>query len=335
MRILVVDDDEIALAVAKKVLMSDGHVVVLASNGEMALDILNKENLQIVISDWNMPTLDGLELCRRIRVNSPLGYTYIIIVTSRSSKDDLLTGLSAGADDYIAKPFEPAELLLRVRNAERILSYETTSLTLLSLAKLAESKDTDTGNHLERIRAYARLLAEQIMKYDLPQFNLSPSFPEFMYQTSPLHDIGKVGIPDSVLLKPGHLNETEWAIMKRHTEIGAKTLDDVLKKYPNADFLRIARDIAWSHHERWDGTGYPRGLKGEEIPLSARIVALADVYDALTMKRVYKAALSHEVARGILSDGDGKHFDPLVYRAFLDTEEQFKAIREELSSDFD
>ena len=333
MRILVVDDDEIALAVAKKVLMSDGHVVVLASNGEMALDILNKENLQIVISDWNMPTLDGLELCRRIRVNSPLGYTYIIIVTSRSSKDDLLTGLSAGADDYIAKPFEPAELLLRVRNAERILSYETTSLTLLSLAKLAESKDTDTGNHLERIRAYARLLAEQIMKYDLPQFNLSPSFPEFMYQTSPLHDIGKVGIPDSVLLKPGHLNETEWAIMKRHTEIGAKTLDDVLKKYPNAEFLRIARDIAWSHHERWDGSGYPRGLKGEEIPLSARIVALADVYDALTMKRVYKAALSHEVARGILSDGDGKHFDPLVYRAFLDTEEQFKDIRENLSNE--
>jgi putative two-component system response regulator len=333
MRILVVDDDEIALAVAKKVLMSDGHEVVLASNGEMALEILNKENLQIVISDWNMPTLDGLELCRRIRVNSPLGYTYIIIVTSRSSKDDLLTGLSAGADDYIAKPFEPAELLLRVRNAERILSYETTSLTLLSLAKLAESKDTDTGNHLERIRAYARLLAEQIMKYDLPQFNLSPSFPEFMYQTSPLHDIGKVGIPDSVLLKPGHLNETEWAIMKRHTEIGAKTLDDVLKKYPNAEFLRIARDIAWSHHERWDGSGYPRGLKGEEIPLSARIVALADVYDALTMKRVYKAALSHEVARGILSDGDGKHFDPLVYRAFLDTEEQFKDIRENLSNE--
>jgi putative two-component system response regulator len=335
MRILVVDDDEIALAVAQKVLMSDGHEVVLANNGEMALDLMSKENLQIVISDWNMPALDGLELCRRIRANSTLGYTYIIIVTSRSSKDDLLTGLSAGADDYIAKPFEPAELLLRVHNAERILSYETTSLTLLSLAKLAESKDTDTGNHLERIRSYSRLLAEQIMKYDLPQLNLSPSFPEFMYQTSPLHDIGKVGIPDSVLLKPGHLNEAEWTIMKRHTEIGAKTLDDVLKKYPNAEFLRIARDIAWSHHERWDGSGYPRGLKGEEIPLSARIVTLADVYDALTMKRVYKAALSHEVARGILSDGYGKHFDPLVYRAFLDTEEQFKTIRESLLSEFE
>ncbi len=335
MKILVVDDDEISLAVAKKVLMSGGHEVVLASNGEMALNLMSKENLQIVISDWNMPTLDGLELCKRIRANSILGYTYIIIVTARSSKDDLLTGLSAGADDYIAKPFEPAELLLRVRNAERILSYETTSLTLLSLAKLAESKDTDTGNHLERIRAYARLLAEQIMKYDLPQLNLSPNFPDFMYQTSPLHDIGKVGIPDYVLLKPGHLNESEWAVMKQHTEIGAKTLEDVLKKYPNAEFLRIARDIAWSHHERWDGTGYPRGLKGEEIPLSARIVALADVYDALTMKRVYKAALSHEVARGILSDGDGKHFDPLVYRAFLDTEEQFKAIREELSSELE
>jgi putative two-component system response regulator len=244
----------------------------------------------------------------------------------------LLTGLAAGADDLITKPFEPTELLLRIRNAERILSLETTALTLFSMAKLAESKDTDTGNHLERIRAYTRVLAEEIT-HD-PSFtneNLSSRFPKLMYDTSPLHDIGKVGIPDYVLLKPGSLSDQEWDIMKRHAQIGGETLDAVLKKFPNAEFLRIARDIAWFHHERWDGSGYPRGLKGEEIPLCARIIALADVYDALTMKRVYKSALSHEVARGIITEGSGKHFDPRVVQAFLRIEQEFVAIRESYS----
>ncbi|MHC1731380.1 MAG: HD domain-containing phosphohydrolase [Bacteroidales bacterium] len=333
MKILVVDDDEIALAVAQKVLRSDGHEVLLAEDGGQALNILSQNEIQMLISDWNMPNLDGIELCKQVRANSTVGYTYIMIVTARNSKDDLIVGLSAGADDFITKPFEAAELLLRVRNAERVLALETTSVTLFSLAQLAESKDTDTGAHLERIRAYCRLLAEQVLTQLVPPLNLPPRFAELLYQTSPLHDIGKVGIPDSILLKPGHLNDQEWMVMKRHAEIGAHTLDNVLNKFPNADFLRYARDIAWAHHERWDGSGYPRGLKGEEIPLSARIVAIADVYDALTMKRVYKTAMTHEVARGILLQGSGSHFDPALIQVFLKVEDQFTQIREQLSDE--
>jgi putative two-component system response regulator len=210
------------------------------------------------------------------------------------------------------------------------LALETTSVTLFSLAKLAESKDIETGNHLERMREYARALAEQLMKDPAIRKEMPPRFPEIIYQSSPLHDIGKVGIPDYVLLKPGSLNDEEWAIMKRHTILGAETLQATLNMYPGADFLRLARDIAWAHHERWDGSGYPRGLRGEEIPLAARIVTVADVYDALTMKRVYKSAYSHSVARGILIEGSGKHFDPLVVQAFLDIEDTIVQIKDNL-----
>jgi cyclic di-GMP phosphodiesterase len=332
MKILIVDDDEISLIVAKKVLENDHHEVALAENGDAALEILRSNDVQVVVSDWNMPKITGIDLCRYLRSGPSIGYIYFIMVTARSSKDDMIVGLSAGADDFISKPFEPAELLARVRNAERVLALETTSVTLFSLAKLAESKDADTGEHLERIRAYSLVLAEHIANASDLREQLPPHFPDLIYQTSPLHDIGKVGIPDYVLLKPGSLSDDEWKVMKRHTEIGAETLDAALKQYPNAAYLRMARDIAWAHHERWDGTGYPRGLNGEEIPLCARIVALADVFDALTMKRVYKAALSHEVARGIILDGNGKHFDPLVVQAFLANEERFIQIKNNYSA---
>jgi putative two-component system response regulator len=155
-----------------------------------------------------------------------------------------------------------------------------------------------------------------------------PGFPDLIFETSPLHDMGKVSIPDAILLKPGSLNDEEWIVMKRHTERGAAQLNEALMLYPNAEFLRITRDIAWCHHERWDGSGYPRGLKGEEIPLSARIVALADVYDAISSKRPYKAAMSHDVARGIILNGKGKHFDPAVVDAFLAIESQFIQVRD-------
>jgi putative two-component system response regulator len=333
MNILVVDDDEIALTIANKILRSDKQEIFLAENGQVAKEILQKNLIQIVISDWNMPNMDGIELCRYLRSQPSIGYIYFIMVTSRNSKQDMLAGLEAGADDFISKPFEPAELLLRVRNAQRVLSFETTSVTLFSLARLAESKDTDTGKHLERIREYSKILASQLTMGPGNNGRVYNNFSELIFQTSPLHDIGKVGIPDHVLLKPGQLNDDEWKIMKRHAEIGAKTLDDALDKFPGAEFLRMARDIAWSHHERWDGSGYPRNLKGDEIPLSARIVALADVYDALTMKRVYKSALSHEVARGIILDSSDVHFDPRVVQAFLDTEDQFISIRETFRED--
>jgi putative two-component system response regulator len=327
MKILVADDDELALIVANKVLQSDGHEVFLAEDGESALNQIAKTGTQVIISDWNMPIMNGLELCTRIKGNSGYGFIYFIMVTSRSSKDDLIEGLTAGANDFISKPFEPAELLLRIRNAEKILAMETTSLTLFSLAKLAESKDTDTGNHLERIREYSRVLADELLNDKDLRREIHPKFSEMLYETSPLHDIGKVGIPDTVLLKPASLSDDEWIVMKNHTVIGAETIGEVVKKYPNADFLKIAREIAWCHHERWDGSGYPRGLVGEDIPLAARIVALADVYDALTMKRVYKAALPHDIAKGIIVNESGSHFDPMIVDKFLSVEKKFIEIR--------
>jgi putative two-component system response regulator len=316
MNILVVDDDFSSRTIIQKILKQEGHTAWTAEDSQEALDILQREQVNVVISDWNMPGMTGIDLCRYLREQVSLWYIYFIIVTSRATKQDMLEGLSAGADDFLSKPIEPVELILRVRNAERVLALETTSVTLFSLAKLAESKDLETGNHLERMREYARALAEQLMKDPAIRKEVPPRFPEIIFQSSPLHDIGKVGIPDYVLLKPGSLNDEEWAIMKKHTILGAETLQATLNMYPGADFLRLARDIAWAHHERWDGSGYPRGLRGEEIPLAARIVTVADVYDALTMKRVYKSAYSHSVARGIIIEGSGKHFDPRVVQLF-------------------
>lgn len=330
MKILVVDDDDIAIQVARKVLSNGGHDVLVAADGEEALELIRRDEIRIVVSDWNMPKMDGIQLCKFIRSTIVMGYVYFILVTSRNSRQDLLEGLASGADDFITKPFVPAELLVRVKNAQRILSLETSSLTIFSMAKLAESKDSDTGYHLERIREYSRVLAGKYMEMNDAAKYYSMGYVDLIYQTSPLHDIGKVGIPDYVLLKPDRLSDDEFEIMKRHAIIGAETLDAALKNYPEAEYLRLARDIAWAHHERWDGKGYPRKMKGEEIPLCARIVALADVYDALTTRRVYKAAFAHDVARGIIIEGRGTQFDPLIIDAFLEIEAKFTEIRENL-----
>ncbi len=229
MKILVVDDDDVARVMVRKILMKENHEVVMARDGEEALNILRHNEIRVVISDWNMPRMDGVQLCRHIREAPGLSYVYVIMVTSRATKDDMLVGLWTGADDYIAKPFDPVELLLRVRNAERIVSLEVARMTIFCLAKLAESKDSETGQHLERMRGYSKLLAEELMADETISRQLPACFPELIHQTSPLHDIGKVGIPDSILLKPGSLNDGEWTVMKRHAEIGAETLDAALR----------------------------------------------------------------------------------------------------------
>src|SRR5438105_1507488 len=199
------------------------------------------------------------------------------------------------------------------------------------MAKLAESRDPETGAHLERVRSYSRLLAQHLAGIDQFQDEVNAEYIRLIYLTSPLHDIGKVGIPDGILLKPGKLTPAEFEIMKRHTILGAETLDAALKRFPEARFLQIARDIAATHHERWDGTGYPARLAGQLIPLAGRIVALADVYDALTSKRAYKEAFSHAVARSIIIEASGLHFDPAIVDAFLKVEDQFIAIRKKLN----
>jgi putative two-component system response regulator len=196
------------------------------------------------------------------------------------------------------------------------------------MACLAEARDNDTGKHLDRIRFYSKILATDLAKETgLPE--LTTAFIDNIYLTSPLHDIGKIGIPDFVLLKPGRLDNHEFEIMKKHTTIGYNTLITAIGKYPNAEYLKMSAQIALSHHEKYNGTGYPDGLKGEEIPLCARIVALADVYDALVSKRVYKSAMPHETARSIIIEERGSHFDPIVVDAFLRCEKEFIKILEQ------
>lgn len=332
MRILIVDDDELSLDMLSHALERDGYDVLRAANGREALSLLREGECRLVISDWDMPEMSGIELCQAIRGEDFGGYVYVILVTSHSGTDDLVRGMSAGADDFITKPFHAAELSVRVRAGRRVVSLETRDMAIFALAKLAESRDLETGHHLERVQCYSRALAEQLATNPQFRHEIDGEFIRLIYLTSPLHDIGKVGIPDAVLLKPGRLNDREFDIMKSHAMLGAKTLDAALERFPEARFLQIARDIAATHHERWDGTGYPAGLAGQQIPLCGRIVALADVYDALTSKRVYKEAFSHTVARSIILEGSGSHFDPDVVDAYLEVEPQFIAIRHQFAA---
>jgi response regulator RpfG family c-di-GMP phosphodiesterase len=207
--------------------------------------------------------------------------------------------------------------------------------TILGLAKLAEYRDADTGAHLERIREYSKMLAEELSRKPDYAGYITSEYIDDIYNSAILHDIGKVGVPDAILLKPGKLTTEEFDVVKRHSALGGEALREVEAKIEGQSFLTLGKEIAYYHHEKWDGTGYPRGLKGEQIPLSARIVALADVYDALTSRRVYKEAYSHQVARDIIMESRGSHFAPDVVDAFLAHEEDFRRIREELFRDQD
>lgn len=330
MRVLVVDDDPVCLEMLVEVLRAMGHDAEAATDGAQAYDMICRGDFRIVLSDWNMPGVSGVELCSRVRKRSLSGYVYFILLTSLDRNQHLVGGLQAGADDFLSKPFNPDELAVRLRAAERIVSLESRDLIIFSLAKLAESRDPETGAHLERIREYCRLLAQHLSQYSPYRDQIDADYVRTIFLTSPLHDIGKVGIPDHVLLKPGRLTPAEFEIMKQHAVIGSQTLDAAIQAQPTAEYLRFARDIAWSHHEKYDGSGYPRGLAGDEIPLCGRIVAVADVYDALTTKRVYKPAFSHEKAREIILAGRGKDFDPHVVDAFITREQEFIAIKRQL-----
>jgi putative two-component system response regulator len=326
MRVLVVDDDLVTREIVVEDLRHFGYDVTAASDGREAFELVRTGLYRLVVSDWQMPHMSGLELCREIRKRSWSGYIYFILLTLRGGVDNVVSGLDAGADDFLTKPFQPQELRLRLRTGERVLSLESRDLMIFAMAKLAESRDSDTGAHLERMREYSRILADELSRWPKYFDKIDGDYVQLIYQTSPLHDIGKVGVPDSVLLKPGRLNAEEREIMQRHTLLGGETLQTVARARPEAQFLAMAKDIALTHHEHFDGAGYPRGLKGEQIPLCGRIVALADVYDALTSKRVYKPAYDHETARGIILEGKGTQFDPDVVQAFLTREHDFTAV---------
>lgn len=325
MKVLVADDETLSLKTLCFYMEKLGYEVFKASDGEEALRCWRNEKPHIVLTDWNMPKMNGVDLCLNIR-REEIDYTYIIFISSRERTSDLLEGFDAGADDYLTKPIIRDELYARIRAAERIFSLRDKDMMINALAKLAEARDQDTGFHLKRVQEYSKVICEALLNKPHLYPEINRHFIETVYSTSPLHDIGKVGIPDRILLKPGKLSPEEFDIMQNHTLIGFDAINNAYEKNPHASYLRISAEIARSHHERWDGTGYPDGLSGKNIPLSARIVAVADVFDALTSKRVYKEAFRHEISKQIMIEGRGTQFDPNIIDAFLEVEDDIHKI---------
>jgi putative two-component system response regulator len=351
--ILIVDD----LATNRKMLSTFltpiGFDIVEACDGKQALELFDKKRPDLMILDLNMPQLDGFEVCRRLKSNPDTRMVPIIVITGFSDADNHLKALEIGADDFLAKPFNLHFLKARLKSLLEMkrlydmnLEYQkrlkknnidlmqelisTQDITIVALAKLAEFRDPETGEHLERMREYAKTLATKLREKDKYREYITDHYIENVYKSTPLHDIGKVGIPDRILLKPGKLTSEEFEIMKRHSEIGGDAIASAIKlTQMERSFLDMGKEIAYYHHEKWDGSGYPKGLHGEDIPLTARITALADVYDALTTKRVYKPAFSHEKSREIIVEGSGSAFDPYIVEAFVKKEKEFIAIKEE------
>lgn len=350
-KVLIVDDVPENLHILMEVLKSD-YIVVAAKNGEKAL-LLAETTPQpdVILLDVMMPGMDGYEVCLKLKANPATWSIPVIFITALSDAEDEARGLAVGGVDFISKPFKPALVKARVRShlelkrhkdrleemvAERTRELALTQdVTIMTMASLAETRDPETGSHILRTQHYVKLLAQTLQHHPRFAAELSDAAIELLFKSAPLHDIGKVGVPDHILLKPGKLTDEEFKEMKKHCGYGWNAIKAAQKHLGSNSFLRYAGEIAFTHHEKWDGTGYPRGLKGEEIPLSGRLMALADVYDALTSKRVYKAAFSHETTLDIIRDGVGKHFDPDVAEAFFACADEFKRIAEELAPPYE
>lgn len=355
--LLIVDDTESNLDLLGRRLEREGHAIVRAQDGQQALTLLRERQIDLVLLDIMMPVLDGYQTLEAIKTDAGLSHIPVIMITAVNEVDSAARCIEAGAEDYICKPFNPVLLRARVnaslerkhlRDAERarqarieqqnlllggrvdqqVRELSTAQLAaIFAMSKLAESRDPETGEHLDRMREYCALLARRLAALPKYRHVITTTFQENLYAASPLHDIGKVGIPDEILRKPGRLTPEEWTVMRTHPLIGGATLREVDRQYPGNAFIRTGIEIAEYHHERWDGTGYPHGLSGEQIPLVARILALADVYDALTSRRCYKEAFTHERSREIILGEDGRHFDPDIVQAFLACEQDFVQIR--------
>jgi len=300
-----------------------------------------------------MPDMDGFAVCKKFKESKVTCEIPIIFLSALSDTSDKVKAFSIGGVDYISKPFQAEEVLARVNThlslrsmqkelerhnhhledlvVEKMKELNDSQLaTLVAISKLSEFRDLDTGMHIERTRNYCALLAKQLQQIPRDAGVITRSYIENIINAAPLHDIGKVGIPDSILLKPGKLTVDEFEIMKTHVSIGVKALTKVQEMYPKNAFINLGIDLAGAHHEKWNGSGYPKGLQSENIPLSGRIMAVADVYDALRSKRPYKEPLSHKQSLQIIIDDSGTHFDPTIVGALQAIEMQFAKISEEL-----
>lgn len=336
-RIFIIDDEKANLKLLNRMLQNEGYnKLVLISDPRTVVSEYKSQRPDLILLDINMPYMDGYELMHTLKaLDDPL-MPPVIVLTAQQGNDYLLRSLNAGARDFISKPFDRNELIMRVRNLldahlahcmvydqkatledmvrKRTYELQQTRMQVVQrLGMAAEFRDEETGNHILRMSHISELLARSIGWND--------SDCELMLIASPMHDIGKIGIPDHILLKPGKLEADEWEIMKTHATIGGKLLDG-----DDSTLMCMAREIALSHHEKWDGSGYPNGLSGEDIPMSGRIAALADVFDALTSQRPYKKAWPLEDAVQLIKDNSGKHFDPKLVELFLQKLPEIQAI---------
>jgi putative two-component system response regulator len=341
-RILIVDDTPVNIHVLMEALKDD-YAIIAAKEGEKALRLAATEPApDIVLLDVMMPGMDGYEVCCRLKENHATRDIPVIFITALTDEDDEARGLSLGAVDYITKPFHPALVRMRVRNQMELKRYRdrlemlvkertrelarTREVTVECLAALCECRRPEDGEHIKRTQNYIRILAREAGKHPRFAGHLNEDIVELLYLSVPLHDIGKTGVRDEILFKPGPLSDEQFAEMRRHTAYGYQALAKAEEKLGGNSFLCLAKDIAQSHHERWDGTGYPSGLKGDEIPLGARIMAIADVYDAIISRRVYKPPIPHEEAVEMIMKGKGGQFDPDLCDAFLNAADQFLEI---------
>jgi len=353
--VLVVDDTPENLSLMS-VLLKDRYKVKVANSGERALKIAGAETPpDLILLDIMMPEIDGYEVCRRLKADRATREIPVIFLTAKTETADEQRGLELGAVDYITKPVSPPIVLARVKThllvkatqdflkdqnafleaevARRTREVQAIQdVTILALASLAETRDNDTGNHIRRTQFYVKTLADHLMMHPRFTAELDEQIIIRLYKSAPLHDIGKVGIPDAILLKPGKLDPDEFNVMKGHSVLGYEAIDHAEKRLGlDVEFLMMAKEIAHCHHEKWDGSGYPQGIGGDDIPLSARIMAVADVYDALICRRVYKAPMPHEQAIAIIQNGAGSHFDPDIVDAFMDINEHLRAIAEQFA----
>ncbi len=358
-KILIVDDcDAIRRLLVK--FLTDQYELATAASGEEALLLSASFEPDIVLLDIMMPGLDGHETCRQLKTLMPAGKVpHVIMVSANSSRQEQLIAFQAGADDYVVKPVDQHELRSRVELHFRLRDAQanvaglrseidshvtdlkqlaehrtqeivaTQDVTVFTLARVAESRDETTGQHLQRMRSYSQILAEHLSLKGPYRDQIDRDFLDDLYRSSPLHDIGKVAVSDAILLKPGLLTREEFETIKMHTVAGANILDEAVYRSHSGGFLAMAAVIARFHHERFDGSGYPAGLAGQRIPLPARIVAVADVFDALTSSRPYKPAYGTDTAREIIEDESGKHFDPAIVCAFQECYDELVRVRAE------
>ncbi len=342
-RILVVDDDERARRLLESLLQGDGFGVLLAENGEQALKSAEEKQPDLILLDLMMPGMSGFSVAEKLKSTENTKQIPIIVVSALEDRESRIRGLEAGAEEYLTKPVDRIDLKVRVRNLLRLKEFSdllknhnqrleeqvearTSELrnsfveSIYTLMRAAEYRDDETGAHVKRISYYTRVLAEAL--------GMDETFCDTIFYASPMHDIGKIGIPDHILLKPGGFEPDEWEIMKSHATIGGSILSG-----NSSPYLQMGEQIALGHHERWDGGGYPNGIKGEAIPLPARIMQLADVYDALRSKRPYKPAFDHAKSLEIITRGDGRtepsHFGPDVLAAFVKQADTLNEIFEE------